>query len=390
MERNDKPAVGVLARTRDALRRKHYSYITEKSYLHWIKRFLVFHGRRSPRELGPDAVERFLSFLAVELKVAASTQNQALNAIVFLYREVLETDLGLLAGIEWAKRPSRIPEFFTREEVSAILARFQGSSFLIASLLYGCGLRLAEALRLRIKDLDFNRHQLLVRDAKGQRDRVVALPSLLIDPLQAHLIKVRALHASDLKKGFGSVALPYALEVKYPRLPWAWHWQYVFPSFNISQDPRSKVFRRHHLFPDFISRRLKTILRDLEIEKHATCHTFRHSFATHLLESGTDIRTVQELLGHTHVKTTQRYTHVLESGPTVTKSPLDSLLIMQIQSKSNPVDNLDTKDNLVEEDVHPVAVEISCIPNLGNTKHTSNSWQMVKRIVSYLKFSSIQ
>ena len=320
----EKP-LGTLEQTREALRRLHYSFKTEQSYLGHIKRFLIFHGRVSPRSLQKDAVEKYLSYLAVSRKVAASTQNQALNAIVFLFREVVKIDLGEMTGIQWAKTNKHIPEYFTKKEVQSILAQFKGSKMLIASLLYGSGLRLAEVLRIRVKDIDFEAGSLFVRDSKGKKDRVVMLPSGVKDSLEEHLERVKLLHRQDLEMGYGSVALPNALEKKYPKLPFAWHWQYVFPSIKLSKDPRSGVIRRHHLFPDILQKSLKQALRKCGIEKHASCHTFRHSFATHLIQSGSDIRTVQELLGHNDVKTTMIYTHVLQNGPTGTKSPLDDI-----------------------------------------------------------------
>lgn len=275
--------------------------------------------------MGTDAIERFLTSLAVDNRVSPSTQNQALNALVFLYREVLDIEIGTLNGIEWAKRRERIPTFYTKEEIVQIIGSLKGTRRLIVSLLYGSGLRLIEALRLRVKDLDFEKGQLLVRDSKSRKDRVVMFPSELHEPMKIHLRKVKTLHEKDLSQGFGTTVLPYALEQKYPNLNRAWHWQYVFPSVHRSRDPRSGAIRRHHLYPNLMQKHLQKTLKDLGISKHATCHAFRHSFATHLLEAGSDVRTVQELLGHNDLKTTMIYTHVLKSGPSGTKSPLELL-----------------------------------------------------------------
>ena len=310
-------------RTREILRRKHYSYQTEKSYLAHVKNFLIFHGRVSPRFLGADAVEKYLTHLAINKKVSASTQNQALNAIVFLFREVMNIDLGEMTGIHRAKTKKRVREYFTKEEIQNLINCFSGTRLLIISLLYGSGLRLAEVLRLRIKDIDLENNHVLVRDSKGNKDRVVMLASGLKEPLKTHLQLVKIQHTKDIAAGFGIVELPYALEKKYPKLPRAWHWQYVFPSKQISQDPRTGIRRRHHLFPDIMQRSLREAIKKCGIEKHASCHTFRHSFATHLMQDGVDIRTVQELLGHNDVKTTMIYTHVLRNGPTGTRSPLE-------------------------------------------------------------------
>jgi integron integrase len=320
-----KTAPRLLDQLREAIRRRYYSRRTEEAYVHWVRRFIYFSGRRHPRELGEDAVTAFLSHLAVERNVAVATQNQALSAILFLYRQVLELELGWLKNVERASRLPRTPTVLSRAEVERVLARLQGTRWLVASLLYGAGLRVLECLRLRVKDVDFSYQQILVRDGKGDKDRVTMLPEKLAGPLRGHLARVRALHARDLDEGFGEVELPFALARKYPRAGKEWTWQYIFPSTRRSVDPRDGVVRRHHLDESVPQRAVKEALRACGIAKHASCHTLRHSFATHLLESGYDIRTVQELLGHSDVSTTMIYTHVLNKGGRGVKSPLDRL-----------------------------------------------------------------
>jgi len=275
--------------------------------------------------MGAPEVEAFLTHLAVAGKVAASTQNQAKSALLFLYREVLGSDLPWLDGVERAKAPKRLPVVLTREEVQAVLSRLSGTHRLVGGLLYGAGLRIMEALRLRVKDVDFARGELLVRDGKGFKDRVTMLPASLTAPLQEHLARVRALHEKDMAAGVAPVYLPYALERKYPSAGREWAWQYVFPSAGLSTDPRSGVERRHHVQDQAFQRAMKQAVRDAGLTKPATPHTLRHSFATHLLESGHDIRTIQELLGHSDVSTTMIYTHVLNRGGRGVASPLDAL-----------------------------------------------------------------
>jgi len=309
---------------REAIRRRHYSYRTEQSYLHWIKRFIVFSGRRHPRELGAAEVTAFLNHLAIERHVAAATQNQALAALLFMYKEVVAMPLLWLEGIEHAKRPVRRPTVLTSSEAQQLLAQLRGTRWLMASLLYGAGLRLRECLTLRVKDVDFGYRQILVRDGKGGKDRVTILPGPVIEPLQQHLVRVKALHERDLVDGCGDVELPDAIARKYPRAPYEWGWKFVFPSYKRSADPRTGVIRRHHLYENFLTRRVKQAARAAGITKHVSCHTLRHSFATHLLENGYDIRTVQELLGHSDVSTTMIYTHVLNKGGRGVKSPLDA------------------------------------------------------------------
>lgn len=314
----------LLDEVRDAIRRRHYSIRTEQAYIQWIRRFILFHGKRHPDSMGKAEVEAFLTHLAVDGRVAASTQNQALNAILFLYRQVLHRELDWLSGVTRAKRPARLPVVLTREEVSAVLVELDGVRWLMAALLYGCGLRLMECLRLRVKDLEFSRRQLIVREGKGAKDRITVLPERLIEPLALHLDKVRVLHQRDLRAGYGEVWLPHALERKYPAANREWAWQYVFPAGNLSRDPRTGVRRRHHLDESTLQRAVKEAVRRAGIHKQASCHTFRHSFATHLIEAGYDIRTVQELLGHSDVRTTMIYTHVLNRGGRGVQSPLDS------------------------------------------------------------------
>jgi len=313
----------LLEQVRRTLRTLHYSYRTEQQYLHWLRRFILFHEKRHPSSLGPAEVEAFLTHLAVQRKVSASTQNQALSAILFLYQKVLNVELPWLEGIVRAKPSQYLPVVLTPEEVRAILERMEHPYRLIANLLYGAGLRISEALRLRVKDLNFSYHQVLVRDGKGGKDRVTVLPESQVEPLQAHLVAVRAQHDYAVKRGYGGVELPFALERKYPNAHLEWGWQYVFPATQPSTDPRSGARRRHHIFPDTVQRHVKIATRAAGIHRPVSCHTFRHSFATHLLERGYDIRTVQELLGHRDVKTTQIYTHVMRRGANAVKSPLD-------------------------------------------------------------------
>lgn len=315
-----------LESVRNALRVKHYSIRTEQAYLGWIKRFILFHGKRHPQEMGEKEVVDFLSHLAVEGRVAPATQNQAFNALLFLYRNVLERPLENLAGTVRAKKAKRLPVVLTPAEVRAVLKRLDGQHWLAACLMYGSGLRLMECMRLRVKDLDFDHHAILVRDGKGAKDRVVTLADELVVPLQRHLETVKMIHEKDLRDGFGAVYLPYALERKYPGAPFEWGWQYVFPAPKRSVDPRSGVERRHHLGEQSIQRAIKRAVREAGIGKPASCHTLRHSFATHLLERGMDIRTVQEQLGHSDIRTTQIYTHVIKRGGRAVLSPLGSVL----------------------------------------------------------------
>ncbi len=313
----------LLDRVRERIRYKHYSIRTEDSYVQWIRRFILFHGKRHPSEMGAFEVEAFLTHLAVEGNVAASTQNQARSALLFLYKEVLGSELPWLNNVEQAKKPRRLPVVLTEDEVRDVLANLDGVHWLVAALLYGAGLRLMEALRMRVQDVDFKRREVLVRNGKGFKDRVTMLPDKLAGHLQSHLATVRLLHEKDLAEGFGEVHLPYALDRKYPNAGTSWGWQYVFPSGNRSLDPRTGKTRRHHLDEQTIQRAVKQAVRTAGLVKPATPHTLRHSFATHLLQKGQDIRTVQELLGHEDVQTTMIYTHVLNRGGRGVTSPLD-------------------------------------------------------------------
>jgi integron integrase len=322
----DKPKKRLVNQVRDVMRLKHYSLRTEQSYWNWIERFIRFHGMRHPTEMGEVEVGAFLTHLARQGKVAASTQNQALSALLFLYKEVLKQEFGWLEGVERAKRPARLPVVLTREEVNKIFAHLNGTTRLMAGLLYGSGLRLMECARLRVKDVDFGYARITVRDGKGAKDRVTMLPVKLAAALERHLRKVKAQHEQDLEDGFGEVYLPNALARKYPKAAREWIWQYVFPSRKLSRDPHAEAQerpRRHHANETWLQQEVKRAVRTAGINKPASCHTLRHSFATHLLENGYDIRTVQELLGHKDVSTTMIYTHVLSQPGIGVRSPMD-------------------------------------------------------------------
>ena len=323
MESLSSSSVRLLDRVRDRIRLKHYSIRTEQAYVDWIRRFIRFHGKRHPSELGAPEVEVFLTDLAVARNVSAATQNQAKSALLFLYKEVLGIELPWLDDVEAAKTPSRLPVVLTRDEVARVLARLDGTHRLIGRLLYGAGLRIMEGVRLRIKDVDFERREIVVRDGKGGKDRVTMLPDGIAVPLRTHLERVMMLHRCDIEDGFGAVFMPHALARKYPNAARDWGWQYVFPATKRSRDPRSGAVRRHHVSDQAFQRAMRQAVRDACIVKPATPHTLRHSFATHLLESGYDIRTVQELLGHSDVSTTMIYTHVLNRGGRGVVSPLD-------------------------------------------------------------------
>jgi len=313
----------LLDRVREEIRKRHYSRRTEKTYVGWIRRFILFHGKRHPAEMGAEEVSRYLSHLAVSGKVSASTQNQALSALLFLYRQVLGREVEWVEGVVRAKRPLHLPVVMTREEVRAVLRQLQGVEWMMASLLYGAGLRLLECCRLRVKDMDLAKREIVVRDGKGGKDRVTLLPGKVVEPLRAHLEMVRRQHEADLANGAGSVELPWAIERKYTRAPWEWGWQWVFPATRFYVHPATGRKRRHHLHESVLQKAVREAVLRAGLAKAATCHTFRHSFATHRLENGYDIRTIQELLGHSDVSTTMVYTHVLNRGGRGVRSPLD-------------------------------------------------------------------
>ena len=321
----DKPVPRLYDRIVEVLRVRHYSRRTEEAYLHWIRRYIEFHEHQHPRQLAEGDVNRFLTHLAVKEHVAASTQNQALSAVLFLYEHALEQPLDRIEGVVRARRPKRLPVVLTIEEVSRVMTRLTGDKWLIAMLLYGGGLRLLEALRLRVKDLDFERGEITVREGKGDKDRVTMLPQAVIRPLQEHLRRVEAVHQQDLADGHGRVELPHALARKYPNANREWRWQFVFPQEHRWRNPQTGEQGRHHIDESLVQRAVAAAVRQAGLTKRVTSHTFRHSFATHLLADGYDIRTVQELLGHSDVRTTMIYTHVLNRGGRGVRSPADVL-----------------------------------------------------------------
>ncbi len=316
--------IRLFDRFRNVIMTRHYSFRTEQSYWHWTKRYILYHGKRHPAEMGTDEISAFLTYLAVERNVASATQNQALNALLFLYKQVLEIDLPKIQGIKRAKRQARLPVVLTRDEIRSVLGRMRHREWLMASLMYGSGLRLRECLQLRVKDVDFGYRQIVVRQGKGGKDRVTPLPKQLIPPLKEQLEQVRRYHTADKEDGFGETSLPYALARKYPNAGFDWGWQYVFPASKRSVDPHSKRIKRHHIDNSVIQKALRSAVRSAGLSKRVTCHSLRHSFATHLLESGQDIRTIQEIMGHKDVRTTMIYTHVLGLGGQGVPSPLDS------------------------------------------------------------------
>lgn len=321
--RMTQPSKKLIVQVRETLRNRHYALRTEEAYVDWIVRYVRFHHLRHPRDLGADAVVAFLTHLAVDGQVAAATQNQARSALLFLYHDVLGIAIEPPAGIVPAKAPKRLPVVLSRTEVQAVLRAMEGTHRLMAQLLYGSGLRLLECVRLRVKDIALEQRQLTIRDGKGAKDRVTMLPDRLAPLLAEHLLLVKRTHELDLERGFGSVYLPTALDRKYPNASTEWGWQYVFPADRLSADPRSGVQRRHHMSESGLQKAVRRAVQAAGVQKPASCHTFRHSFATHLLEAGYDIRTVQELLGHADVRTTMIYTHVLNRGAHGVRSPLD-------------------------------------------------------------------
>lgn len=325
MDQSTKPRLLDLVRER--CRVKHYSLRTEKSYVDWIRRFILFHGKRHPLDMGAREVEQFLTHLAVDRQVAASTQNQALAAILFLYRDVLDRDLPWLQDVTRVRRPPRLPVVLSPSEVQRLLAQLEGTHWLVASLMYGSGLRLMEALRLRVKDVDIERREIIVRSGKGGKDRHTLLPQPLTGLLREQIARVAIIHEQDLRQGLAPVYLPFALQRKYPNAGRELAWQFLFPARKPARDPRSGVVRRHHLHSASIQRAIKRAVRAAGLSKPASSHTLRHSFATHLLEKGYDIRTIQELLGHKDIRTTQIYTHVLNRGVQGVISPLEAIAI---------------------------------------------------------------
>jgi integron integrase len=315
----------LLQQVRNTLRARHYSRRTEQAYLAWIRRFILFHRKRHPAEMGEAEINMFLSHLAIKGRVSASTQTQALSALLFLYRHVLYKEIGPLEGLIRARKPRRLPVVLSKSEVRTVIDELHGEIRIIVILMYGAGLRLMECLQLRVKDLDFVANNIIVRDGKGNRDRITMLPESVKDSLQMHLKHVRRIHRSDVHAGWGRVYMPYALDRKYPNAAAEWGWQWVFPAPHRWRNRQTKQQGRHHIHESVVQRAVKEAVRRAGIDKHATCHTFRHSFATHLLEDGYDIRTVQELLGHKDVRTTMIYTHVLNRGVKGVRSPADSL-----------------------------------------------------------------
>lgn len=315
----------LLEQFRNVVRRIHYSIRTEESYSSWIKRYIAFHEMKHPRQMGKTEIEAFLTYLADQRNVSASTQNQAFSALLFLYKEVLGIELEVGINASRAKKPERVPVVLTHDEAMKIIHTMEGIYKIMTGVLYGSGLRLMECIRLRVQDIDFAMQQLVVRSGKGMKDRVTVLPGGLISPLKNHLTYVKALHVKDLAQGYGSVYLPYALGKKYPGADKEWGWQYVFPSDSLSRDPLSGRTMRHHINESSLQKMVKSAVRSVKITKHVGCHTFRHSFATRLLENGYDIRTVQELLGHKNVNTTMIYTHVMHKGAKAVRSPLDGV-----------------------------------------------------------------
>jgi integron integrase len=322
---SDSPKPKLLDQLRESLRSRHYSRRTEQTYCQWVKRFIFFHHVRHPAEMAEPEINAFLTHLAVKEHVSASTQNQALSALLFLYRYVLNRKIGDLGEVIRARKPIRVPIVMTREEVKAVLNNLTGDKWLMASMMYGAGLRLMECLRLRVQDIDFSRSEITIRDGKGAKDRITMLPESLKQPLRRHLVNVRETHENDLKDGWGNVLMPDALDRKYPNAPREWRWQWVFPQESRWKNTKIGQEGRHHVHETILQRVVRDAVLKAGIVKHAVCHTFRHSFATHLLEAGYDIRTIQELLGHKDVSTTMIYTHVLNKGGHGVRSPVDGL-----------------------------------------------------------------
>lgn len=315
----------LLDQMRESMRARHYRSRTEETYCQWVRRYILFHQKRHPADMGEQEINAFLTHLAVKDKVSASTQNQALSAILYLYRHVIGRDVGDLGDVIRARKPKRLPVVMTRDEVKSVLDQLSGDKWLMASLLYGSGLRLMECLQLRVQDLDFAGRELLVRDGKGGKDRRTMLPQSLVPVLREHLNHVKKVHDKDLADGWGKVALPNALDRKYPKALWDWRWQWIFPQENRWRNLKTGEEGRHYVHETILQKAVRVAVTKAELTKRISCHTFRHSFATHLLESGYDIRTIQELMGHKDVSTTMIYTHVLNKGGKGVSSPLDGL-----------------------------------------------------------------
>jgi len=315
----------LLDRVRQTIRAKHYSRRTESAYVDWIRRYVLFHRKRHPSEMGASEIAAFLTWLATNRRVSASTQNQALSALLFLYRNVLHIEIGPIENVPRARMPVRVPVVLSREEVARIMKHLDGVMWIMVALLYGAGLRLQECLELRVKDIDLERRQIVIRRGKGQKDRPTVLPTAVVEPLARHLESVKRQHEADLARGLGRVVLPFALDRKYSNAPTEWGWQFVFPASRVCIDPRWGPPTRFHLHESVVQKAVAHAARQAAITKRVGPHTFRHSFATHLLEDGYDVRTVQELLGHADVSTTMVYTHVLNRGPLGVRSPVDRL-----------------------------------------------------------------
>ena len=320
----EKPPKKLLEQVSDAIRIKHYSLRTEKTYIEWIKRYIIFHKKQHPKDMGAEEIQAFLTHLASDKTVSASTQNQALSAILFLYRHVIKKDIDLPTNLFRAQKSKTLPTVLTHQEAMTVISKMAGIPQLMTKILYGSGIRLMECLRLRVKDIDFGNHQIIVRDGKGEDDRATILPDSIIPSLENHLKNVKIIHQKDLSEGFGETSLPYALAKKYPNASKEWLWQYIFPASVRSIDPISKQTKRHHADPSVLQKAIRQAALTTDLTKPVSPHTFRHSFATQLLQNGYDIRTVQELLGHKDVKTTMIYTHVLQRGGQAVKSPLDN------------------------------------------------------------------
>ncbi len=375
----------LLDRVREAIRIRHMSIRTEEAYVGWVRRFILFHDKKHPSMMGAPEISQFLTHLAVRQNVAASTQNQALSALLFLYENVLEQPFEKLEDLVRAKRPVRLPVVLTRDEVDAVVGRLKGGYWLMGMLLYGAGLRRIECVRLRVKDVDLATRQIIVRDGKGQKDRVTILPEALVAPIQEHLDRLGRLHATDRESNVPGVYLPYALERKYPNAGTEWIWQWVFPSKKLSRDPRTGIERRHHVSEKGLQRAVKQATRDAGVAKKVTCHTFRHSFATHLLEDGYDIRTVQELLGHDDVTTTMIYTHVLNRpGSRGVRSPADRISSSK-PSPTEPVygtesvpESSDSENDPPAQPPVPEEVEVSSTPQDPN-----GYWTKIVRFLGF-------